>query len=618
MRKQKILAMLLALAMVVGLLPTTALAAKAVDEQVAIPAPAADEQTELPAPGNEAWTPADPLDAAELLAETTADATGSVVGKAYSDDPNAYEIYPVPHSVVYPTDQTPFTLTQAVNVVADGEVDSYTTDFVKELLERFGHTMVTSNAVDNTKTNIILAIHGDSDAVTSATNVFDGATPATGKFDPYILKAEAGTDGHGLFTIIGEDTDCVYYGVATLQMMFTSFNGERFLPVQIEDYSNVALRGFIEGFYGGFNYVGRESQVRSIRDVKGNMYVFASKTDPYHGGNKWNQVYPADELAQIKDLVDVCKAMKVEYTWSFHLGKSNVLGNKGTTISDENYATNLAAVIAKFEQLYGIGVRSFHILNDDYNSGTYATQVKFLNDINVWLAQKGDCMPLVYCIGGYNIEWSGWSAYTGELEALKNSDLDDNIYFYWTGSRVNSPITQENISYLYDHTGHYPVTWLNYPCSEHDKAGVYLGNLKHYVDTANGLENQYGFMSNPIGLPEANKVAYFQLLSWCWNRDEYTTYMDEIWKDCFKYLQPEVWESYYTIAQNTSNCPDSGRYPDGFPESEHLRRRWRRCRPPCCPGIPPPPRRRWRPSRRSWTRSSPPWHTSGQTAPTPT
>ncbi len=571
MRKQKILAMLLALAMVVGLLPTTALAAKAVDEQVAIPAPAADEQTELPAPGNEAWTPADPLDAAELLAETTADATGSVVGKAYSDDPNAYEIYPVPHSVVYPTDQTPFTLTQAVNVVADGEVDSYTTDFVKELLERFGHTMVTSNAVDNTKTNIILAIHGDSDAVTSATNVFDGATPATGKFDPYILKAEAGTDGHGLFTIIGEDTDCVYYGVATLQMMFTSFNGERFLPVQIEDYSNVALRGFIEGFYGGFNYVGRESQVRSIRDVKGNMYVFASKTDPYHGGNKWNQVYPADELAQIKDLVDVCKAMKVEYTWSFHLGKSNVLGNKGTTISDENYATNLAAVIAKFEQLYGIGVRSFHILNDDYNSGTYATQVKFLNDINVWLAQKGDCMPLVYCIGGYNIEWSGWSAYTGELEALKNSDLDDNIYFYWTGSRVNSPITQENISYLYDHTGHYPVTWLNYPCSEHDKAGVYLGNLKHYVDTANGLENQYGFMSNPIGLPEANKVAYFQLLSWCWNRDEYTTYMDEIWKDCFKYLQPEVWESYYTIAQNTSNCPDSGRYPDGFPESEHLR-----------------------------------------------
>ena len=32
MRKQKILAMLLALAMVVGLLPTTALAAKAVDE----------------------------------------------------------------------------------------------------------------------------------------------------------------------------------------------------------------------------------------------------------------------------------------------------------------------------------------------------------------------------------------------------------------------------------------------------------------------------------------------------------------------------------------------------------------------------------------------------------
>lgn len=61
-------------------------------------------------------------------------------------------------------------------------------------------------------------------------------------------------------------------GLATLQMMFSSFSGRYLLPVTIEDYSNSRFRGFVEGFYGGFDYVGRESQMRSIRDVKGNMY----------------------------------------------------------------------------------------------------------------------------------------------------------------------------------------------------------------------------------------------------------------------------------------------------------------------------------------------------------
>lgn len=52
------------------------------------------------------------------------------------------------------------------------------------------------------------------------------------------------------------------------------------------------------------------------------MYVFASKTDPYHGGSNWQAQYPQEELNQIKHLVDVAKASKVRYAWSFHAGKS--------------------------------------------------------------------------------------------------------------------------------------------------------------------------------------------------------------------------------------------------------------------------------------------------------
>ena len=42
-------------------------------------------------------------------------------------------------------------------------------------------------------------------------------------------------------------------------MMLSSFNNKegKILDVQIEDYAGVAFRGFIEGFYGGWDYASR-------------------------------------------------------------------------------------------------------------------------------------------------------------------------------------------------------------------------------------------------------------------------------------------------------------------------------------------------------------------------
>ena len=388
-----------------------------------------------------------------------------------------------------------------------------------------------------------------------------------GKYDPYLMAVTA-DEPRGTITILGADSDGVYCGLATLQMMFSSFAGRYLLPVTIEDYSNSRFRGFIEGFYGGFDYTGRESQMRSIQDVKGNLYVFASKTDPYHAGS-WDKLYPEDELKQIAHLVQVGEETKVDYAWSVHIGKGGFFNSAS---SDPNsgeqytkYLENVKKLEAKFQQLYDVGVRNFHILNDDYNSGTNSDVVALLNTMNGWLKEKG-CGPLVYCCKGYNTAWAGNGA---ELNALQ--ELDEDIYLYWTGADVNSPINQDNVNWPHSKSGHYTVTWLNYPCSEHAKSGMFLGDISHYVSNADGLTNNLGILSNPVNYPEANKVAYFQLLSWAWNRDSYSTYITQLWEDCFKYLQPEVYDSYLTIARNVSNCPDSGRIPNGFPESEYLK-----------------------------------------------
>ena len=518
-----------------------------------------------------------PLPTAAAETELTLPPPAVDLSEGYSEDPNAYEIYPVPHSVEYGTGS--FTMTKEVNVVKSTNVDQYTVDFLEEILTRFGRTMVVSDAIDPSKTNILLGIKGKSTLVDGQAgepeaypDLFNPANePGTvHKYDSYLLRADAGTNPNGIITIQGQNVDAVYYGVATLQMMFTSFYGNKFLPVVIEDYSNTIFRGFIEGFYGGHTYEGRESQIRSIRDVKGNIYVFASKTDPYHSNN-WDELYPAEELAQIQHLVEVGKQMHVEYTWSVHIGKGNFFSGCSTDPNDsaayQKYLDNVEKLKAKFRQLYGVGVRSFHILNDDYNSGTPAQVATLLNEMNDWRKDKG-CRPIIYCPNDYNVGWAGDGS---ELKALNAAGLDKDIYIYWTGSDVNSPITQDNISWPYEKSEHYPVTWLNYPCSEHDKAGIYLGVSSHYLADADNITGQAGIICNPVDYPEANKVAYFQMFSWGWNRDNYTSYMDTLWEDCFKYLQPEVYDAYLTIARNVSNCPDSGRIPQGFPESEYLK-----------------------------------------------
>ena len=483
----------------------------------------------------------------------------------YSESENEYEIYPVPQSLVYEngTERKELQLTNRVVVVYADGVDQYTKNYLQEVLRDNGMELEEADEASTSLSTIVLGIHDDNSLADQLSTADDSLYEKT---DAYALKVD--DTGKGQIILTGKDADAVFYGISTLKMLLSSFAGPRLLCCEIEDYSATELRGFIEGFYGGFSYEARESQMRMLRDVKGNMFVFASKTDPYHGGNKWNELYPDSELNQIKHLVEVGKETRVRYTWSVHIGKCGFFNNASTTPGSAGYDTyrqRVQQLEAKFEQLYDAGVRDFHVLNDDYNSGSVSDVVTLLNELNAWRKEKGDVGPIVYCPNGYNTSWAGNFS---ELKGLKG--LDEDIYLYWTGSQVNSPITQDNINVPYDQSGHYPVTWLNYPCSEHDKAGIYLGSIWHYVKDADGLEGQKGLLSNPVNYPEANKVAYFQLMSWAWNRTNYTDYMEELWEDSFKYLEPEAAESYLTLARNISSCPDSSRVTP-FPESEYLK-----------------------------------------------
>lgn len=465
-------------------------------------------------------------------------------------DATEYHIYPIPQNITYGEES--FKLKEVV-IVAEAGVDKYTKDFLKEVLTDYEVAYTEATSAQSGKTNIMLGIEGSDGVVDQyADSIAIINTSLFEKNDAYMMDVK-----EDYIVIEGKDEDSVFYGVATLQMMFSSFAAEKFLEAHVEDYATVATRGYIEGFYGAWTFEERENLMRFARDYKMNSYVYAAKGDAYHT-NKWAELYPADVLAQLENLVKVGEETKVTFAWSIHLG--SFFGTFSST-SDANYATQYKKLTDKLDQLIGIGVKKIGVLNDDFGSGSHETVVEVLNQINTYLKSKG-CEPLTYCPQGYNKAWSGNGA---ELEALKKLDADINIY--WTGDDVNAPITQSTVDFVTGRSGHAPDYWLNYPVNEHAKSGIFLGDITYYArDNVTGLA---GFHSNPCRYAYANEVGLYQLAALVWNNNNYSQHAQEVWESAFDYLQPEVKDSYFKIASNIANAPNSSRVP-GFNETEYL------------------------------------------------
>ena len=474
---------------------------------------------------------------------------------AQAQTEKTYDIYPVVRDISY--DGTEFRLDDQVNVVYESGIDAATKAYLAEVLEENGISAAEVSAPVDGQCNILLGVNGSGEWA----DAYEDTLPLNTadlyeKYDSYVLEAKKGQ-----ITIVGRDTDAVYCGVATLKMMLSSFEDDVLLGAKIEDYAGIEFRGFIEGFYGGWDYETRAELMNFARDVKMNMYVYASKTDAYHT-NRWADLYPESDIRQIEELVKIGQDTKCYYVWSVHLGSffSGLNISSNPSLYEERYQK----LVDKLTQLYNAGVRKFDILNDDFGSGSHGDVVTVLNRLNEEFIIPKGCKPITYCPQGYNKSWSGSGA---ELDALKA--LDDSIILYWTGDDVNSPITQSTVDYVAGRTGQPVSFWLNYPVNEHAKSGIFLGNITHYArDGVTGLK---AAVSNPSRFGQSNKVALFQLACLFWNNSDYSAHAEEVWHDSFNYLEEGVEDVYRTIARNVANCPGSSRVGAGFPESEYIK-----------------------------------------------
>lgn len=456
-----------------------------------------------------------------------------------------YEVYPLPHNETYYGGS--FSITDEVNLVIESAIDEPTTNLINSILSTKAIHVTRSESAVQGKTNVLIGVRhsgGNVNAFFEQNVEYDAALFS--KNDAYVLDIDKKPTQAGSIAILGANTDAAYYALATLKMIFDQMAGMSIQSVKFEDYSDAKWRGFIEGFYGfPWSHEDRISLMRFGGTVKMNSYIFAPKDDKYHN-SAWRTLYPANELAKIKELVDVGHASKTQFVWAIHPGFNMINWN--------HYDTELQTLLAKLDQLYSVGVRQFGLFMDDISTAQSLIDkdkhVKLISDVAKWVTAKGDVKSLIYCPPFYNQGWTGESG-KPYLQALRS--VPENVEIMWTGRGVVGTVNTTDMQWPKDAHGRNPYVWLNWPVNDYKDSRLMLG--KGEVLTP-GTHNLSGVVSNPMGHAELSKIALFAVADYTWNVDDFNS--DESWQNSFDYVAPEAASELNTIAYHLSDPSPSG------------------------------------------------------------
>lgn len=475
--------------------------------------------------------------------------TGSIsVIPAKAAEDVTVDIYPVPQEMEYiSTEGMKFDGT--VNLVFHGKQDEATEGKVTELLNAQGIAYEKSEEVDDSKATLLISSDKDHCELCAGA----GDSQALSEEQGYALIASDDENAKGNVTIVGADEDGAFYGVMSfVQMLEQKTEDGKFAEVSIYDYPSIKLRGYVEGFYGyPWSFEDRLGLFSDTSKFKMNTYIYAPKDDPYHK-DRWREPYPDDKAEELRQLAEEAKKDNVSFCWSAHPGN-------GWNYNNDN---DHKALMAKFEQLYDLGVRQFGISYDDlggYVNGTQHAQV--INRINEeFVKVKGDVKPLIVVATRY---CNGWGPDMQSYFKPFMETLDDDVVVMWTGANTMSAITKDAYEWPKQQTGvnRDLAAWWNYPVNDYCDGKLMMSPLEN-LD--NDVDNLSGFFLNPMSQAEASKVAIISGADYSWNVPAFEKMSS--WKRAIKELVPDANEEFERFADNISFVKDGFE----FDESRYL------------------------------------------------
>ncbi|MFE7400360.1 beta-N-acetylglucosaminidase domain-containing protein [Streptomyces sp. NPDC057557] len=420
-------------------------------------------------------------------------------------------ITPTPQSVKSRSDR--ITISPTVTLVAGATSDEPSLKVVETALRRAGAQRVVRSDRPGRSG---LSVHvGDSAAL--AAQHLDG--PSALPADGYVLGI-----GAGRIVLAGKDTTGTYYAAQTLRQVLPQVKhpGAEVAGLAIRDWPGTALRGVIEGFYGTpWSHEARLDQLDYYGEHKMNIYVYSPKDDPYLRA-KWRDAYPADRLAQIKELTDRAVQRHVEFTYALSPGLSVCYSSDA----------DAKALVDKFQTIWDIGVRTFAVPLDDISytdwncaedkakwgtggAAAGAAQAYLLNRVNKEFisthpgAQPLQMVPTEY----YNVSASPYKKVLSE-------QLDPDVLVEWTGVGVVAPtMTVAQADAARTVFNHPILTWDNYPVNDYATNRLLLGPFN---GREKGLPGKLaGITANPMIQPYASKIALHTVADYAWNDAAY-------------------------------------------------------------------------------------------------
>ena len=445
---------------------------------------------------------------AEAAPTTNAQATGAALPS----------VYPTPQSMHARGNAIP--LGNRVGVVSGADSDPSAVSAVRTLLTADGVGTVDQVSDLNTLRPGELAVVVGGSAARSAVAAL-GTTDASGlRAEGYVL-VDGRIGSRPTVALDGHDATGTFYAAQTLRQIVSARHEKYFIAgVEVRDWPDMPVRGVIEGFYGTpWSQQNRLAQLDFYGAHKMNTYVYSPKDDPYLRA-QWRDPYPPAQLAQIKELVDRAVANHVEFTYALSPGLSVCYSSP----DDEQ------ALIAKFQSLWDIGVRTFSIPLDDISYTNWncaadqakwetgggaagAAQSYLLNEVQRdFIDTHPGASPLEMVPTEYSD--TAASPYKNAIKA----DLDPAVVVGWTGVGViATTITKEQAAAAKDVFGHEILLWDNYPVNDYVTDRLLLGP---YVGRESGLP-LYGITANPMIQPEASKIALFNVADYTWNDSGY-------------------------------------------------------------------------------------------------
>ena len=463
---------------------------------------------------------------------------------------NVYPIYPTPQDQYALGGKTSFT--KQVNVVVEEQIDQTTIDRARQVLTEHGLTPVFTNSIAKKGSNLLLGVAGSKGVVdrhaTSLSlgrEVFD----IEGKFDRHLLTLTP-DKGAAQVMILGEDTDAVFYGLASLEQMLDQGTSE-LQGVLIEDYADVEYRGVIEGYYGvPYSAEVTKDLFRFMARFKMNTYMYGAKSDSYHS-RYWSEPYPTEitedqkrigYLTQdmMRDITSVAHATKVNFIWAIHPGRAFAKADSEEVLDK---------IMTKFESMYSLGVREFGVFVDDVGVPTEREEMDICarnldnlqkridarwNGKNTPAADRVN--PLHYVPQLYCYSWSTPEGTKQFFESL--SVTDPKIHIYITGRNVWSVPSNKDISHVKQYLGRDVSWWWNYACNDADFTKLFIMDMytnfrdESHIDNLARLESHLNgtntLIINPMQQGALSKIPLFSVADYAWNTDAFNN--DKSWE----------------------------------------------------------------------------------------